>query len=238
MENRDFLAKLKSGILGLGIFAFGVTVALSAPVNAADFKIGIIDMGKILRDAPAAQDASKQLATQEVLYKDAVGKVQSSLISRLKDLKAQENALSQETREAKQEELKREFENFEKDSRTKHDIFNKASEEAFQVLGNKIAEIAKNKAKSSGYSVILEKNSVFYVDDSANLDITDGVLVDLNKTVSSIKVDFEGAEKSIKEAQKERDAKINEQAASTEKKGVASHKVDDKTINSQKKSNK
>lgn len=141
-------------------------------VVAADIKIGLIDMEKIMRESKPAKDARaiilEDLKSKNALYNEKQEKVK---------------ALEEEVRKAgtrdvqarkKGDELAKEVKELQRLKADLEEELNKKNAEFTQKILAEVAEILKAFQKDNKYNLILERKNVVLADDS--VDITDKVI--------------------------------------------------------------
>lgn len=159
---------------------FGLMTAGSiATVQAADYKIGVVQLARVLQASPQAEAAGKKLETE-------FGSKQKALAAKEKELKAMEDraakdgAIMSEAERAKLErdalnlrrELKRDSDEFRDDVNFRR---NEEMGKVQKVIGEAIQSLATEKE----FDLVLG-DGVFYA--SKAVDITDQVIEKLKKT--------------------------------------------------------
>ncbi len=159
----------------------GVAMALSIAqgARAEDLRIGVINTGKVMEQAPQAEAATKRL-TQEFEPR------QSKLI-KLKDELSQKQQQGEKDSltmsETARKDLEKEIGRLARDLKVGEDEFRedlraRKAEELGKVQ-NQILAVIQTMAKEEKYDLILNDNAVIYVSDK--VDITDGLLARLKK---------------------------------------------------------
>ncbi len=166
----------KTGLLFVVWSLFGLSV-----VEAAEFKIGVVNTARVLQEAPQARSSSKSLEAEFAPRERNLMKNQK----KIKDEEARllrDSAVMSESERRKSErdllamkrELKRSQDEFRED-------LNIRRNEEFGKLQHIISRIIDDLAKEKGFDLILGEN-VIYATDS--LDITKQILERLNKDSS------------------------------------------------------
>ena len=169
----------------------GVTVpAATAPIEpAGPMKIAVLDFNKILSQSKAAQSIDTQLKAK----KDGVERELSGLERKLAEGKAKLNidkdkvkpdVFSKEVAAYQAEYISaRDF----ADSRQRD--LKEAANVALAQLRNSITKIVAGMADKNGYTLVITRDNVVLA--LANMDITDAVLAQLDKSVTTIPVTFQ-----------------------------------------------
>ena len=153
------------------LFSIGL-LALLVPgmAGAADVKIGMIDVQKIMRDSKAAKSA-RDVLMKDLDTKKAQFKVREDDVRKLEeDLKTAPPAARQE----KAERLEKEVKELGRLKSDLEDSFKKKDAEIGRKLLKEINDIVKDFSKKEKYTVILERRYVVSADEA--VDITDKII--------------------------------------------------------------
>lgn len=157
------------------------TLATAFSAQAADTKIGTVDMQKALLSVEAGKKARSKLETDFNKRKKELEDEQSAIRKLGEDFKKQSAVLSEDARMKKQGEIQeRVMKLQEKTMKSQQEIQVKEKDLTEPLVGqlkNLIAEIAKKK----GYTIILEKSetSIMYAPDGD--DITNELISSFNQ---------------------------------------------------------
>jgi outer membrane protein len=185
---------VKNTLLMLGIFAIA---AFSAPALAADappapaaagLTFGIVDMSKILQTTDAAKDIFAQLDAKRKEYLAQISKEEDSLRALQQDLDKQKGTLSKEALADKSKAFEEKYLQWQKLAHSREEILKQAQDGAMNKLIGKAAEIVAVIAKEKHYSAVFTQNAVMM--STPNLDMTDAVIEQMNKTVKKIPIDW------------------------------------------------
>ena len=175
-------------IFSLLIFSLSGGIAFA---DDYEVKIGVVNSQKVIESSSAFQDIQSQLSNRAQIYKESASKKEEDLRKRYKELESKKSVLSKEALNKKTEDLSKEAEDFQKAAYKEKGMFDKAYEQAMFVLEQKILDIVKNKAHDLKLGVVLQKAQTLYSKDE--IDLTDKIIEDLNKSLTTVKVDFESA---------------------------------------------
>lgn len=162
----------------LFILAFGVALLFS--INAADVavadtapaKIGFVDIGKIMKDSRAAQNAraiyQKDLESKKATLK-AKGDRVASLEKDLKNIKQDSPALKEN-----REKLSQEFKEFKRLESDLNEQLKKKDAELTQKILVDLQQILKQFSKNEKYSMIFERKAALVIDEG--IDVTDQII--------------------------------------------------------------
>lgn len=163
----------------------GLSLLLFATGNgaqAADLKVGVVDLFKVLNESDTGKRAKTDL---EFLVKSKQGAIdeKGKSIEKLKaDFDKQAAILSPEARKAKEEELERlvrEYQRIVQDSQA--EIKKKETELMGSILGE-VRELVAKLAQEEDYTLVLENMSGVVLYFSKAVDITDKVVSRYNET--------------------------------------------------------
>ncbi|PID72678.1 MAG: hypothetical protein CSB34_01080 [Desulfobulbus propionicus] len=152
---------------------------LCTATMAAEMKIGVINMQKVLASSNAGKKAQGIVQKKGEELQAGLKKVEEELIALEKEIKKKQSAWNDEMLQKKGVEfqkkrrdlaIKKEDANLElKNLRDKH----------VGPILKKLSEVVKKVAQDGGYTLVLPHNVTFYADDS--IDLTQTVTKALNK---------------------------------------------------------
>ena len=156
------------------IMAIMVGLIACPAAQAADMKVGYVDLGKVFDNYQRTKDSESVLEQQ--------GKAkQSDLQGRFEDLKKMRQGLellSDQAREAKGKELEERSDEFQRlKTRTERDLLHSRTDLAKQIL-DEIGKVVSDYAKANGFAVLFDSRSLLYGD--AGYDATNQILKILN----------------------------------------------------------
>ncbi len=167
-------------ITGIAVaFVFLMVAGMgAAPARAAATKVAVINIQKVLLDSKAGKNAKSKMEKKMNELKAALKKDEDKLIALQKEIKKKASAWSEE----KKQEKSIEFQKMRRNLGVKQDDANlemkKLQEKYLTPIMKKLEGIVTDVAKSKGYTVVLPRNGVLYVDKS--VDITAATTKALN----------------------------------------------------------
>ena len=151
--------------------------------------IGIIDLNEILNNSKVAINANEQIEEISIKVQENLAAKEKELIDEQKKLIEAQNIMAPEAFEEKRIEYDKNVQDFQITSQnTLIKLDNMIANLRVQIL-DEIKPILEEIAVDKGITIILEKGTVLLNAD--NMDITKIVMIELNKTISKIKVEFE-----------------------------------------------
>jgi outer membrane protein len=159
----------------IGMMALALALA-ARPARAADFKIGIVDLQRVLGECAAGRKAREQ-------FKADYDKAESSLksekdsLDRLKDELDKKNAvLSDDQRKSKMDDLARRGRDLQRKVEDSSQELQKKDRELSRGLIKDIVTVAQEVGEREGYTLILESSSGNVIYSAKSIDITDSVI--------------------------------------------------------------
>lgn len=174
------MMKSMKWVIGL---ALGAMVAMQAQVASAQTaKIGYVDMQKAIQETSTGKKAKKELEKEFNAKKAQLQKKEADLKKMAEDLEKKQVALSDDMRAKKQQELQTEMMKFQREvGESQIEIQKKERELTGPILEKLQASIDKV-AKAGGYTMILEKNEQSVLWAMKDVDLTDAVVKDFEKS--------------------------------------------------------
>jgi outer membrane protein len=173
--------------LSVALFLASAPAVLAA--DAAKFPpavVAVVDVQKIMRESSAAKSVRDQLATKRTEYQKMVNGDEQKLREEEQKLATEKSKLTAEEfakkREAFAGKVKATQEEVQGRARVLDNAFNGALEEIKKALGQVVADAAN----AHGASVVMDRGQLLIVESS--LDMTDEVLVAINKALPSVTV--------------------------------------------------
>ena len=162
------MKRLVLAVLMVGCFAAGTA-------NAADTKIGYIDMQRAINTSEPGKEAKEQLSARLKKYQDEINLRQEELKRLKEELEKQGMLLSETSRASKEKDYQlklKEFQRFTKDAQ--EELQGKDEEFTRKILEG-MEKIIQEYARKNGYTFVFVKNeSILFADEKA--DLTDEVL--------------------------------------------------------------
>jgi outer membrane protein len=174
MKRSIFVATLVGSLMLLGT-AF-----------AAEFKIGSVDIQKILLMSDAGKEAKEQLALKAAKY-EAEKNLKEEELKKLKnDLEKQSVLLSETARGAKEKDYQQRLKEYQRFLKDAQDDLQAKNDELTNKIVEEIVRLVQDYDHKSGYTYIFVKNeSMIYIDDKA--DMTDELLKQFNAQKKGVK---------------------------------------------------
>lgn len=165
------------------ILMLGAALLVAAPVaQAEEMKVGYIDIQKAIQATTAGKKAKGELEKEFNAKNAEFQKRQADFKKMGEDLEKKKLALSDEARAKKAQELQGEFMKLQKDMGESQLGMQKKEAEALKPIIEKLEKAIDTVAKSGGYTMILEKGQQSVVWAKKELDLTDTVVKEFEKT--------------------------------------------------------
>lgn len=189
------MRKLVAGCLVSGILAAASPVAAEtvAPVAEAapaaavapvakKFRVGYADVMKIATESDAGKVAKTHFEAKADRYKAQIDTKQKLLEKQKTALEAKLKTYSPEQRETKIRAYEKKVEEFRKLLEQADKEMKPLQEELTKEIGEKIEKAARDYGTANGFSVILEKQKLLYLDAGVEVeDVTEALIAELNK---------------------------------------------------------
>jgi outer membrane protein len=131
--------------------------------QAAEMKLGYIDMNKALQETSAGKKAKAELEKEFKAKRDELSKKQTDLKKMGEDFEKKRGVLSDEVRQKKQAELQQEMMKWQEAAGQAQMTMQAKEQEALKPIFEKMQKAIERVAKEQGYTMILEKSqSVVY----------------------------------------------------------------------------
>ena len=160
---------------------FTVCLIGVTPGIAADLKVGIIDMQRIVEKSEPGQKAMEELKNELTEMKSKLDSKKAELEELNQAIQKQSVMLSQEAKSDKQLEFKRKIRDFQDLRKSYQKKAQSKEQELSGPIVQKLAEIIDSYGEKHNYSFIIDKRNsgLVYGDDA--LEITEEIMVELNK---------------------------------------------------------
>lgn len=174
--------------------AMALTVALAMPVHAQQakkgppkvFKIAIIDIEAIRRDAVALKDARQQVAKYQASFQAEIQKEESALRTANQELARQRSILSPEAFNEERRKFEQRLIEVQRKVQQRKQQLDELQLGVMQKMNEAMAEVVGEIATEDQYTVILRLDQAVFAADTHL--ITKKVLDRLNKKLPTIKV--------------------------------------------------
>ncbi len=172
-----------------------LALSLSVASQAADLKIGVVDMGRVLDEFHETAAARTLLGANKAKFDEEM----QEMLGKLKKLDGEAKQLMKEARdpvlseqirgkkasefESKANELRSLSEQLEKERRRRDgQLQNEAQQQRQQIYG-KVLKVVSEKSKADGYDMVFDKSSVGFTGFPVLLHAKEGVMQDFTSEV-------------------------------------------------------
>ena len=177
-----------AAVLGAAVVAATTTFAGAQDIPTA--KIAVLDTQKILRNSTAAAGIRDQVKQQRAIYQDEFAQQERELRAAEEELARQRTILSSEAFALKRRECAARVAAVERGVETRKRELDQAYGTGIKQVERALAGIITELAKERGFNLVLSRTRVqavvLYADGALN--ISDEVLLRLNKRLPSVKV--------------------------------------------------
>ncbi len=161
------------------LFCFSVSLAAAGSANAAEMKIGVMNVQQVLTTSVAGKAAKEKFDAKMKELQDKFKLEEEELLAMQKDIEKKSSAWSEETKQEKVLEFqkrRRELQNKADDGRTELKVLQ--DKELAPIL-KALEKVVDTYGSANGFTVILDaKNHVIYFDES--IDVSEKLIVELN----------------------------------------------------------
>jgi len=181
--NEEFVMKRFFGCTGVLMVIVFCAVSFSAAgmAHAADAKIGVINMKKVLANSTAGKDAQKVLQKKMNQLRAKFKKDEDALLALQKEIEKKSSAWSDQVKQEKAIEFKKKRRDLAAKQEDANLELKQLREKYLTPILKKMEQVVKTEAKKGGYTVVLPNTAVLYRDKSA--DMTSMVTNALNKAM-------------------------------------------------------
>ncbi len=160
-------------VLVIGLFLVGI-------VNAEDYKIGYVDIAKILNESPPAKAAQKKLE-QEFTPRNKQLESKAKKIQKQKEkLQKESDIMSNDQIESLKRKIMKLERDLKRDANEANEDFKLRRRDELGKIENKLKEVILQIAERGKYDLILTNADVTYASDKTGINITDKVLKEFN----------------------------------------------------------
>lgn len=165
------------------LFCFGVFFVTSGSVMAADMKIGVMNVQKVLTSSVAGKAAKVKFDAKMKELQDKFKAEEEDLLAMQKDIEKKSSAWSEETKQEKVLEFqKRRRELQAKSEDARFELKGLQDKELAPIL-KALEKVVDTYGSANGYTVILDaKNHVIYFDQT--IDVSDKLIVELDAAMA------------------------------------------------------
>jgi len=162
------------------IIVLATILFISGTVNAADYKIGYVDIAKILNESPSAKAAQKKLE-QEFTPRNKQLESKAKKIQKQKEkLQKESDIMSNDQIESLKRKIMKSERDLKRDANEANEDFKLRRRDELGKIENKLKQVILQIAESGKYDLILTNSDVTYASDKTGINITDKVLKKFN----------------------------------------------------------
>lgn len=161
------------------IFSFAALALAASSAAAADLKIGVINLERILSQSQSAQVASDRLNKESRLRQDEIEALTRRFKQRLEDFEKNASSMTESEKVAERRALAEMERDVTRRSREARDEFNQKRNEEVLLLQGQVARICKDIARKESFDLVLYE--YFYASD--RVDLTNRVIEELDKNI-------------------------------------------------------
>ncbi len=167
---------IKSVLSLLFIFSLFLSSA-----HAADFKIGSVDLQKVLSSSNAGKSAQKEFENDRKKLQEKINDKKSDWDKSNQGYQKQKDSLNEKARAEKEEQLLGQEKELKRTFQDAEESLRRRNAQLVSTMMEKVKKIVDEYGKSAGYTVILERNgqSVLFLDSS--IDITEIIVKKLDE---------------------------------------------------------
>lgn len=148
--------------------------------NAADYKIGYVDIAKILNESPAAKAAQKKLE-QEFTPRNKQLESKAKKIQKQKEkLQKESDIMSKDQIESLKRKIMKSERDLQRDAKEAQEDFKLRRRDELGKIESRLKEVILKIAEGGQYDLILTNADVTYASDTKGINITDRVLKKFN----------------------------------------------------------
>lgn len=186
---------------------FAAAMAFAAPAMAADTPapaagatFAFVDMTRVLHDTDAAKAIVSQLQNKRKEYQGLIAKEEAALHATNDELIKKKDTLSKEELQSRGLALEKKVADWKHTMVERDHILEYAVADATNALRREAVKIVANIAKERSYSAVFTQDAVMI--STPELDLTDLVIAQMNKSVKKVTLDWNAAASTVSAASK------------------------------------
>lgn len=148
--------------------------------------VAVLDYQQVLRDSAAAKDIRRQIEGYRKSYQEEIAKEEETLRAEEAALKQQRAILSPEAFEERRRQFEKRVIEVQRKVQDRTRQLDQAFNQAMGELQAVLVPIVAEMTKSEKFNIVVEKSQVMFA--ASKLDITKGVIAQLDKRLTSVKV--------------------------------------------------
>lgn len=165
----------------VGCLVVAATFLFSGHALAAESKIGVIDMKKVLSTSTSGQRAQTLIEEKMKTFQGALKKDENELVAMQKEMEKKGSAWTDAVKQEKAKAFQKKRGELAEKQENANQELKKLREDNVNPILKKLEEIVEKIAKSEGYTIVLPRNVVLYTSDAT--DISDKITAELNKVM-------------------------------------------------------
>ena len=160
------------------IFMFAIMAV--SPIYAADYKIGYVDLSKILNESPAAKAAQKKLEQEFTPRNKQLEAQAKKLNAKREKLQKEAEIMSGDQIESLKRKIVKSERDLQRDAKEAQEDFKLRRRDELGKIENRLKEVILSVAESGNYDMIFTNSDVTYASDKSGINITEKVLKKFN----------------------------------------------------------
>ncbi|MEF8792172.1 OmpH family outer membrane protein [Thiohalorhabdus sp.] len=150
----------------------------AAPAVAAEYKIGYVDVRKVVQESEQAQQAKGELETKVAERKEQLARKRQKVQDLQKELENQGSLMSEEQEKAKKRRLQEAMRELRRLQQQAQEDLDTRKNQVLKDIYDQVFQIANRIGKQEEFDLILTAPSALYVAD--RVDLTQRVLAEVN----------------------------------------------------------
>lgn len=160
-----------------------LVISCATSVNAADVKIGYVDLQKALNNCEAGKNAKEKISVKVKDYETQIEQKQKDLKKMKDEIDKQGIVLSEEKRSAKKRDFEQKVKDLERFTKDIQEELQQQDAEFTRQIITDFSKVIKELGDKDGYTAIFEKteSALLYADQ--NVDLTDKAIKAYDATI-------------------------------------------------------
>lgn len=169
---------MRQGWIAAAAVLVAVAGLAAAPAIAADYKIGYVNVQKVVKQSEKAQKAKAQLEQEVQKHESELKAKRETIQSLQKELEKQGSLMSEQQKKEKQRKLQEAMREFRRLQQQAQEDLDTQKNQALQDLYDKVFQIVNRIGEKEDFDLIFTDPAAMYVAD--RIDLTQRVLDELN----------------------------------------------------------
>lgn len=170
----------------LALSAFLLMAAAPSPSHAADARIAVVDIEKLIGRSTASENIQKQLEKEKEKLQKSFAAEEKKLKDLESEIMAKKDGLSEDEFNAERQRFQKNLVEAQGSLGEQVDKVERAANEALGQLRQEIIKTIAEMTEKEQYTIVITKQNVIMAEKE--LDITDEVMAELNKKIKTIKL--------------------------------------------------